>query len=258
MKTKFIVLAIFQLFLAGNIYAQDEKIERDKSKNGESQVENDSPDNFTMLSEERTRLTTAIPQIREKVIKLEEKKKRLPSLNEAEKEKSRIEKRLENEKSKKKPDEGLISSLEDNLSFVNFDIEDIVRFDTDYKPLKQELQEKQKELRQVESKINELLNRDIVRQAFKEKVTLVFGGLVGLVIIGFFWVAVADAAVRKSIFGGGAGIQFLTLFSLVIAIILFGITSILEAKELSALLGGLSGYILGRGIGKVDDQPVTS
>ena len=38
----------------------------------------------------------------------------------------------------------------------------------------------------------------------------------------------------------------MTLFSLVIAIILFGITEILQAKELSALLGGISGYILGR------------
>jgi presenilin-like A22 family membrane protease len=46
--------------------------------------------------------------------------------------------------------------------------------------------------------------------------------------------------------GSQSGIQFLTLFSLVIAIILFGITDILEGKELAALLGGLSGYILGR------------
>ncbi len=40
---------------------------------------------------------------------------------------------------------------------------------------------------------------------------------------------------------GQSGIQFLTLFSLVIAIILFGI----KGKELAALLGGLSGYIFG-------------
>lgn len=39
---------------------------------------------------------------------------------------------------------------------------------------------------------------------------------------------------------GQSGIQFLTLFSLVIAIILFGITGILKGKELAALLGGLS------------------
>jgi hypothetical protein len=47
------------------------------------------------------------------------------------------------------------------------------------------------------------------------------------------------------------------LFFLVIAIILFGILRILEGKELSALLGGLSGYILGRGTAKVA-EPVTT
>jgi hypothetical protein len=36
------------------------------------------------------------------------------------------------------------------------------------------------------------------------------------------------------------------MFAIVIAVILFGIINILESKELSALLGGLSGYILGR------------
>src|SRR5207247_2857890 len=51
---------------------------------------------------------------------------------------------------------------------------------------------------------------------------------------------------RRAIFAGQTGIQFLTLFSIVIAIILFGITGILADKELAALLGGISGYILGR------------
>lgn len=41
--------------------------------------------------------------------------------------------------------------------------------------------------------------------------------------------------------------QFVTLFSLVIAIVLFGVLKILDGRELAALLGGLSGYILGRG-----------
>jgi hypothetical protein len=37
-----------------------------------------------------------------------------------------------------------------------------------------------------------------------------------------------------------------TLFSIIIAIILFGLTGILEGKELSALLGSIAGYILGK------------
>jgi hypothetical protein len=41
--------------------------------------------------------------------------------------------------------------------------------------------------------------------------------------------------------------QFVTLFSLVIAIVLFDVLKILDGRELAALLGGLSGYILGRG-----------
>jgi hypothetical protein len=57
--------------------------------------------------------------------------------------------------------------------------------------------------------------------------------------------AYIDPQVRREIFAGQAGIQFVTLFSFVIAIILFGIIDILEGKELAALLGGLSGYILG-------------
>jgi hypothetical protein len=95
----------------------------------------------------------------------------------------------------------------------------------------------------------ELLRRaDIVgpQQTFKLQMSSIFAGLVGVVIAGFFTVAFRDKQVRREIFSGQAGIQFVTLFSLVIAIILFGIIDILEGKELAALLGGLSGYILGR------------
>jgi uncharacterized protein YjdB len=83
-------------------------------------------------------------------------------------------------------------------------------------------------------------------QAFRGYMSAAFAGLIGAVIIGFFVLAFIDETMRRAIFSGETGIQFLTLFSLVIAIILFGITSILHDKELAALLGGLSGYILGR------------
>jgi len=105
---------------------------------------------------------------------------------------------------------------------------------------------KQQLLASVEDTIQDLLNPDTAKQRFKSTVSMVFAALVGTVICGFFVVAFRDERVRQAIFSGQAGMQFVTLFSLVIAIILFGITSILEAKELAALLGGLSGYILGR------------
>ncbi|HWX84127.1 MAG TPA: hypothetical protein VNZ48_11075 [Xanthobacteraceae bacterium] len=77
--------------------------------------------------------------------------------------------------------------------------------------------------------------------------TIVFGIAVVIVIGAFFFVAYKSEAVRAAIFANDSGLQFVTLFSLVIAIILFGVLKILEGRELAALLGGLSGYILGRG-----------
>jgi hypothetical protein len=100
--------------------------------------------------------------------------------------------------------------------------------------------------KRVESKISRMLDVEKPKQQFKLQMSEYFTILVGLIIIGFFIIAWLDEQVRREIFKGQAGIQFITLFALVIAIILFGITGILEGKELSALLGGLSGYILGR------------
>lgn len=99
---------------------------------------------------------------------------------------------------------------------------------------------------QIERKMSDLIDIEKPKQSFKTSISLIFAGLVAGVIAGFFIVAFRDEKVRREIFSGQSGIQFITLFSLVIAIILFGITEILEGKELSALLGGLSGYILGR------------
>jgi uncharacterized protein (DUF2164 family) len=98
----------------------------------------------------------------------------------------------------------------------------------------------------IESRMNDLIDIERPRQTFKMRMSIIFASLVGITILGVFVLCWKDESVRKQIFSAQAGIQFVTLFSLVIAIILFGITQILEGKELAALLGGLSGYILGR------------
>jgi hypothetical protein len=95
----------------------------------------------------------------------------------------------------------------------------------------------------IQGKISQLTSPE---QKFRTDTSWVFAGLISAVIIGFFVLAFKDEVMRRAIFSGETGIQFLTLFSVVIAIILFGIINILEGKELAALLGGLSGYILGR------------
>jgi hypothetical protein len=130
------------------------------------------------------------------------------------------------------------------------------------KKIDEELEKKQEEITQAQAKleaaeqrINELLNFELPRQSFKLYMSGVFALLVAGVIGGFFWIAMKDERVRQAIFSGTAGIQFVTLFSVVIAIILFGIIEILEGKELAALLGGLSGYILGRATSEPTSTP---
>lgn len=108
---------------------------------------------------------------------------------------------------------------------------------------RRQLDQKQAYSNQIQAKILKMLSPE---QEFKRTMSITFAALISIVIIGFFIIALRDEKIRQAIFSGETGIQFLTLFSIVIAIILFGITQILEGKELSALLGGLSGYILGR------------
>jgi hypothetical protein len=114
---------------------------------------------------------------------------------------------------------------------------------TELTSLEQQLILKKAQGRCIQQAINSIYSPE---QVFKRWMSIIFAGLIGLVIVGFFVLSIKDEAIRRAIFSGQTGIQFLTLFSIVIAIILFGITSILQDKELAALLGGLSGYILGR------------
>ena len=105
--------------------------------------------------------------------------------------------------------------------------------------------EKMKLQQQIRAVDSEVANR-LAARSFKKEISLGCAGIVTIVVVGFFLTASRSPAVISKIFGGQEGLQFITLFSLVVAIILFGVTGVLEGKELSALLGGLAGYILGR------------
>jgi hypothetical protein len=129
-------------------------------------------------------------------------------------------------------------------SGTNSTLEDV---STQIKLKPNELSALRKRRDSIDAEMSRRIDLETPKQKFKTNMSIVFALLVGVVILGFFVIAFRDETVRKEIFSGASGIQFVTLFSLVIAIILFGITGILEGKELSALLGGLSGYILGRG-----------
>jgi hypothetical protein len=109
-----------------------------------------------------------------------------------------------------------------------------------------ELAEKRTANAELEERIAASLNLESNRYIYRSVISGVFAIIVFYLMFKFFEIIAADAEVKRSIFSGEAGIQFITLFSIVIAVILFGILEILGSNELSALLGGLSGYILGR------------
>jgi hypothetical protein len=98
----------------------------------------------------------------------------------------------------------------------------------------------------VEHRIITLLRDAKDTGTFRWVTSVSFCALVLFVIVGFYVIAWYKDQIAYTIFAGEKGMQFITLFLIVIAIILFGIMGTLEGKELAALLGGLSGYILGR------------
>jgi hypothetical protein len=209
------------------------------------------------------------------------KEKPIQDLKKAQKEEEAMEKRLEDAKSRIPPaPQGEIQRLQEELDDQREYIGQIQKaIDTDaerrseegkklhdekaaaFKSVSDEvnrLSEQTEKLPQIQLSYQRLLGEidDLVNQlfiasdasnSFRLRMSVAFSILVGLVIVGFFIVAYTNDEVKKSIFSNESGIQFITLFCLVVAIILFGIINILEGKELSALLGGLSGYILGRG-----------
>lgn len=114
------------------------------------------------------------------------------------------------------------------------------------KELTAELYKTREELNATEREINLLLTPKIAQQNFMFYSSICFVVLMSILLGIFYYVIKRDELARKVIFGGETGIQFIALFSIIIAIILFGLTGVLEGKELAALLGSVAGYILGR------------
>jgi hypothetical protein len=226
-------------------------------------------ESFSEARDQRSKLLIEIPRLKESIEDLQRQRSRVLSIqNEkrsveegiarAQADIKRAEQNLQNApaeqravlKSRIQEMEDYIRTSKSRLPFLEANLkgvgEDVKRLDDELKQKQTELSQRQGDLEAAERRINELLNFELPRQKFKLIMSGVFATLVAGVIVGFFWIAHRDERVRVAIFSGAAGIQFVTLFSLVIAIILFGIIEILEGKELAALLGGLSGYILGR------------
>jgi hypothetical protein len=193
---------------------------------------------FVALADRRAELMAEAQDLRDDIGKLEKQLPEAISVADFEKLKQQLTD-LEKNTARTPLQEQTMQNLQTKVKLAKTD-----------KAINDEIAEKKKALANnkdlltcVQAAISQLNSPD---QLFKKTMSQWFAALIGAVILGFFTLAVRDKRIGFAIFSGETGLQFLTLFSLVIAIILFGITSILEGKELSALLGGLSGYILGR------------
>ncbi len=100
----------------------------------------------------------------------------------------------------------------------------------------------------AEQAIFQSLSPETRDQDFRMWVSLTFSGLIAILLFSFFWIIYrrSDGSLFKLMLTD-SGLQFITVFILIIAIILFGILDVIGGSELAAILSGISGYILGKG-----------
>lgn len=157
----------------------------------------------------------------------------------------RINERLELFKEiAKSPVQGHIVKIDDEIKTTK---EDISSWEVQTKNVKNIRSDILYYLSQLDILSENVLDSETQKAQFTNSATYVFGGMIVIVIISFFLISTVDSRVRFAIFGGQSGIQFITIFSIVIAIVLFGVLEKLDGKDLATLLSGLAGYILGRG-----------
>jgi membrane-associated HD superfamily phosphohydrolase len=111
----------------------------------------------------------------------------------------------------------------------------------------------------TQNQIDSALAPEYKQQEFRITISICFTVLIGLLLSLFFFIVYkkSDNNLSRDLLSG-YGLQFITLFVLIIAIILFGILSILGSSELAAILSGISGYILGKGIQKDEGKTAAS
>lgn len=107
------------------------------------------------------------------------------------------------------------------------------------------------DIRMTQKQLDSTLAPEYKQQEFRITISICFSILIGVLLTAFFLIVYkrSDNTLSKELLSGN-GLQFVTLFVLIIAVILFGILSILGSSELAAILSGISGYILGKGTQK--------
>ncbi|MCW3122370.1 MAG: hypothetical protein JWQ38_1862 [Flavipsychrobacter sp.] len=117
-----------------------------------------------------------------------------------------------------------------------------------------------KDLNNAKERIDRFYGELYDEGKFRLWITCIFSCCVGGLLL-FFFVFIgrnSETTLVKDFLSTGNGLQFITLFCLIIAIILFGVLGVLEGRELAAILSGISGYILGKGISIPKPAPKTT
>lgn len=112
--------------------------------------------------------------------------------------------------------------------------------------LKLNLKEIKTDISLCQDQIDTTLAPEYQGQEFRKAISIGFACLIGVLLMVFVLVIFRSKKNIADYFFSDTGLQFMTIFVLIIAIILFGILGILEGKELAAILAGISGYILGK------------
>lgn len=203
-------------------------------------------DDFRPLFEERRRLIDELTDLDREIRELNDKITNLPSIESLRTGLSQAKRDLNVAKAASPPNQDYIESIQQYITTTEGNLEALTSSPPLLRDKNSQYDAKYRRLFEVEQRIGSLFDDTKDVRRFRTVVTITFGILVMFVIAGFYLIAWYKHGVAATIFSGEMGMQFITLFLIVIAIILFGIMGTLEGRELSALLGGLSGYILGR------------
>lgn len=124
-----------------------------------------------------------------------------------------------------------------------------------YKQIQKNIGALQQDIFLAEQAIYAALSPEFMEQDFRIWISLTFSGLIAVLLLAFFAIIFkrSDVSLSKLLLSN-SGLQFITVFILIIAIILFGILNVLGGSELAAILSGISGYILGKGGGAIAEM----
>lgn len=143
------------------------------------------------------------------------------------------------------------AAIDEKKNFLEKNIADFRKYNSEKKILESNIKNVTSDITKCTQQIDSALAPEYQQQDFRKIISVCFSILIGLLVSIFFLIVYkrSDNSLSKDLLSGN-GLQFITLFVLIIAVILFGILNILGSSELAAILSGISGYILGKGTQK--------